>query len=149
MGLEVICLFLKQPYTRKQNERPRLRLLSPVSLESSQWSKALWKQHPGYEDNYVPPDFLASTRIKFEGPFASHQIFEFTCLTWALSRAQKITIMEIDIDSTSCSADNVHVICFPGCRRVPLPPRWISRTVRSAACLRILVHVRTACPASL
>jgi hypothetical protein len=46
--------------------KPQLRLLSPVRLNAT-WSKALWKRHPGYEDNYVPPDFLASTRVKFEG----------------------------------------------------------------------------------
>ncbi|KAJ9111634.1 hypothetical protein QFC19_000990 [Naganishia cerealis] len=44
------------------------RLLSGLRLESGapRWEKALWNRHPEYEDNYVPSDFLASTKAKFE-----------------------------------------------------------------------------------
>jgi hypothetical protein len=63
---DIVTFFQGSP--RPSNREQPNRLLSPLRLdeETSRWEKALWKRHPDFEDNYVPADFLASTKIKFD-----------------------------------------------------------------------------------
>ncbi|KAJ9118226.1 hypothetical protein QFC22_004133 [Naganishia vaughanmartiniae] len=111
-----------QSAPRHSDPRRQKRLLSPLRFDGGtpRWEKALWKRHPEFEDNYVPPDFLASTKVKFDarqnlpslGAIAIRQAVPQTTFTSFISLV--ISVFRSLLERSIGAADLL-LICASGC----------------------------------